>query len=253
METELLMQFAPQLLKFGLGALQGAGGLGGMLSNKRPQFEIPAAAKQALSIANMRANSNMPNYNNAVQNAQLTTANQLSAAKESGNPLTVLPQLQANENAAMRGIENKNMQYHDNAVQNQQQQLQRQADYQEQQFQVNEFAPYADKQNRSNQLIGAGLSNITGALDSAASAMMMNKLLGQQKERNNWYDQAAKSGNFMSSVPNVQNFQMSNNSQLPMNNNWLPTIQQPSYGGTQIGIPTLNSNSVSFMPRFGRD
>lgn len=246
MGAELLMQFAPQLLKFGLGALQGIGGAMGMATNKRPQFEIPAAAKQALSIANMRANSNMPNYNNAVQNAQLTTANQISAARESGNPLAVLPQLQANENAAMRGIEGQNQQYHDQAVQQQQQQLQRQADYQEQQFQVNEFAPYADKQNRSNQLIGAGISNITGALDSAASSMMMDKLLGQQKQTNNWYDQYSKSGNFMSAVPQVQNFQMSNNAQLPMNSNWLPTLPMPTFGGSQIGLPTLGSNSISF-------
>ena len=246
MGTELLMQFAPQLLKFGLGALQGAGGLGGMLSNKRPQFEIPQAAQQALSIANMRANSNMPNYNASVANAQLGTANTIAAAKEAGNPLTVLPQLQATENAAMRGIENQNMQYHDQAVSNQQQQLQRQADYQEQQFQVNEFAPYADKQNRSNQLIGAGLSNMTGALDSAASAMMMDKLLVQQKQTNNWYDQIGKNNNFMSAVPQVQNFQMSNNSQLPMNSNWLPTLPMPTFGGSQIGLPKLGSNSISW-------
>lgn len=246
MGTELLMQFAPQLLKFGLGALQGAGGLGGMLSNKRPQFEIPQAAQQALGIANMRANSNMPNYNASIANAQLGTANTIAAAKESGNPLTVLPQLQANENAAMRGIENQNLQYHDNAVQNQQQQLQRQADYQEQEFQLNEFAPYADKQNRSNQLIGSGISNITGALDSAASTMMMDKLLQGQKQTNNWYDQNAKSNNFMSAVPQMQNFQMSNNNQLPMNSNWLPTLPMPTFGGSQIGLPKLDSNSISW-------
>ena len=247
MGTELLMQFAPQLLKFGLGALQGAGGLGGMLSNKRPQFEIPQAAQQALSIANMRANSNMPNYNASVANAQLGTANTIAAAKEAGNPLTVLPQLQATENAAMRGIENQNMQYHDQAVQHQQQQLQRQADYQEQQFQVNQFAPYADKQNRSNQLIGAGLSNMTGALDSAASAMMMDKLLGQQKQTNNWYDQVGNGlrlDNTMKSLgSNGQTFAPNYQIQNPLR----PQLQSMSYPS---GVP-LNQSTQGFMPRFG--
>jgi len=252
MGAELLLQYAPELLKFGMGALQGIAGGAGLATNKRPEFEIPAAAKQALAMSNMRANSNMPTYNNDIQNAQLATANQLSAAKESGNPLTVLPQLQANENAAMRGIQSQNAQYHDQAVQQQQQQLQRQADYQEQQFQVNQFAPYADKQNRSNQLVGSGISNMTGSLDSVFSSMLMDKLLGQQKQTNNWYDSQTKGTSFLDAVPKVQNFQMSNNSQLPMNSNWLPTVQPPSFGGTQIGMPTLNSNSVSFMPTFGK-
>jgi len=246
MGAELLMQFAPQLLKFGLGALQGAGGLGGMLSNQRPQFEIPQAAKQALSLANVRANSNMPTYNNSVQNAQLATANQVSAAKEAGNPMSVLPQLQANENAAMRGIDNQNLQYHDQTVQNQQQQLQRQADYQEQQFQLNKFAPYADKQNRSNQLIGSGISNMTGALDSAASTMMMDKLLGQQKQTNNWYDQISSGLRLDNSVStlgaNGQTFAPSYQMQNPI---------RPQLQGMDFGVP-LNQSTQGFMPTFGR-
>lgn len=232
MGAELLLQYAPQLLQFGLGALQGIGGAVGMATNKRPQFEIPESAKQALSIAEMRANSNMPNYNQAVQNTQLATANQLQAARESGNPMSVLPQLQANENAALRGVEAQNLQYRDQSQRQYQQQLQRNADYQEQQFQVNQFAPYADKQNRSNQLVGAGLSNITGAFDSAVSAALMDKLLTNQRQTNNWYDKAATS---MLGV-----------------GSYLPNLPMLNFGSTQISLPNNSMNNISFMPTFGK-
>lgn len=166
-----------------IGAIQGAMGLTGMLSNlNRPKYEIPSAQNQALGLANMRANSNDPNYTSNQQNAQLATANQISAAKEAGNPLSVLPQLQANENAAMRNIEAQNARYRDQAVQQQQQALQTQANYQDQAFQVNEFQPFVDKQNMFQDMLGAGIKNTVGAFDQANSLKILQNGFAQMQQ-----------------------------------------------------------------------
>jgi hypothetical protein len=49
------------------------------------------------------------------------------------------------------------------------------AGYQDQEFQMNEFAPFKDKQQRSQNAIGAGAQNLIGGIDTYTMLSLLNK------------------------------------------------------------------------------
>ena len=53
------------------------------------------------------------------------------------------------------------------------------ADYKDQQFQMNEFAPYAQAYQEGRQMTGAGFENIYGALSGIANITMANQYANQ--------------------------------------------------------------------------
>jgi len=166
---------APFLLPLIMGGAQSVVGAIGSMLNKRPDYSIPAAATQKLALAQMAASNNMSGYNQASSNIGLSAANTIAAAKESGNPMSILPQIQANQNQAYRDLSVQNEQYKQQSQQNLQGALGDYANLQDQAFQLNEYQPYVDRKKAFSDLVGAGLKNISGGADSMMMQQFLNK------------------------------------------------------------------------------
>ena len=163
----------PFLLPLITGGAQAVVGAIGSALNKRPQYEIPNAATQKLALAQAAASSNMAEYGNALNNVGVNAANALSAAKESGNPMSVIAAIQANANSATNNLDAQNAQYKQGQQQNLQNTLGEMGEYQDKRWQMNEYAPYVDRKKMFGDLVGAGIKNMVGGADS----MFQNQFL----------------------------------------------------------------------------
>ena len=173
----MLLQMLPFLAQGISGLFQGGKGVAGLLGSNRPQYSIPAAQQQSLALAQAQAGGDMAGYGQAKSNIGTSTANALGAARESGNPLAAISAIQANQNQAFNNLDTQNANYKVGRQDNLQRALGTQGEYQDRAFQMNEFAPYMDKQRESRQLIGSGLSNVFGAMNNATAFDTYSNLL----------------------------------------------------------------------------
>lgn len=157
---------------------KGALGIGQMIAgaNKpdRPEYEIPSGVKNNLALARASYNNSyMPGEQRALDRIDLSAAQALSAAKETGNAVGNISKIQANSNTAKLDLAEKSSMYSERMLQNLQQAQQQYAKYQDQKFQMNEFAPFADKARRNENLLGAGIKNFAGAVDQGIAMQML--------------------------------------------------------------------------------
>lgn len=154
------------LAKGAIGVGQLIGGSAGIFGTKRPKYEIPEALRQSVSLARLRyADPMSPGYSEAEANVDLATANQIRAAQESGNPQESLGAITGAQNEAYRDLAqmNEESQYRDEVMLSQE--LGKMAEAENLQFQLNELAPFQDAFRESRDVFGAGIENLTGALD----------------------------------------------------------------------------------------
>lgn len=156
---------------------QGILGFANMMFSKRPEYKIPSAVNQATTLAGMQASGNMPGYNQASTNIGTATGNALSAARESGNPTSLISAIQGNQNSALNKLDSQNAMYQDQKQGDFQKALMQQGEFQDRKFQLNEFSPYADKQREARQMFGAGMSSLFSAMSNANDTEMYQKLI----------------------------------------------------------------------------
>ena len=173
----MLLQMLPFIAKSVSGLFQTGKGLSNLFGSKRPEYEIPTAQNQATALAGLRASSDMGGYNQAKSDIGTSTGNALTAARESGNPMALIGQIQGNENNAVNKLNIQNSEYRNQQQQNYQNALSQQAQYQDKAWQINKFSPYMDKQQEGRQMVGAGLSNVFGAMSDANNFKMYQDLL----------------------------------------------------------------------------
>jgi len=168
------------MLALGQGILGGAQMIGGLLSGgKRPEYEIPPALRESLALARVNvADPNAPGYGQAKMQADLTLSNQLAAAQQQGNPQESIQSLAGAQQKSMRDLEMYNQQSQQQDYASLQGELGKLQQAQDLQFQMNQFAPYADKSQQSKNMIGGGLQNIFSAGDMYAQMDMINKMYG---------------------------------------------------------------------------
>ena len=168
------------MLALGQGVLGGAQMIGGLLSSgKRPEYEIPPALRESLALARLNvADPNAPGYGQAKAQTELTLSNQLAAAQMQGNPQESIQALASAQQKSMRDLEMYNQQSQQQDYASLQGELGKLQQAQDLQFQMNEFAPYADKSQQSKNMIGGGLQNLYNAGDMYAQMGMINKMYG---------------------------------------------------------------------------
>lgn len=150
--------------------------IGGFLSKgDRPEYEIPPALRESLALARLNvADPNAPGYGQAKAQADLTLSNQLAAAQQQGNPQESIQALAGAQQKTMRDLEMYNQQSQQQDYAGLQGELGKLQQAQDLQFQMNEFAPYADRAQQSKNMIGGGLENLFAAGDMFAQLSMMN-------------------------------------------------------------------------------
>lgn len=175
-----ILSIAPSLLKAGLGISQVIKGRRTLNGLERPEYNMPGEvstnttlAAQAYSDPNTAAQVQAGNAIGA------SSANATAAAMQSGGGAALAPQIAANEQNARL-----NLAVQTDAVKQQQQQvlmgaLKTQGEYKDQEWQMNKFAPYADKALEARQQIGGGEQNIYNALDGVSALGSM--FLGNKK------------------------------------------------------------------------
>lgn len=177
-----LLSLIPLIAQGAAGLGQTIAGIKGM-SAQRPTYSMPDEVKQRTAIASSLANNDMPNYGTQREMNEQATANAYRAAQEGGIGIGGLSTIQANQNAGYRSISDANNQWKANQMQNWQSALADQAKYADQEWQMNEYAPYADKVQQGRQMFGAGLSNLIGAGTSFAGASQYQDLLNAYKAK----------------------------------------------------------------------
>lgn len=167
-----------------VGATQLIGGAAALGNNRRPTYNIPPAMQEALNRAKLAAEQDSAGFALGMnQNAQLTQ-NQIQAAQTSSNMNAALALIQANANKQTLALTAQNDAFRQGQQGALLGQLGAMAEYQDQQYQLNEVAPYNDRRNLGEDLVGAGVTNLMGAakgLDQNALAYqsLMSKSGGE--------------------------------------------------------------------------
>lgn len=152
----------PLIIQGATGAAQLVGSLA--KKAKRPEYEIPSGLRSALAVAQtMVSNPNMEGYSQAVDQSNLATANMVSAAQQAGNAQESVASVAAAQGAQLREITQMNEQSQRQDLEGLQKMLQVYSQAQDQEWQMNEFAPYADAAQEKRDVFGAGLENVFGA------------------------------------------------------------------------------------------
>lgn len=165
------------IAKSAVGATQLVGGLIGSATNKRPKYSIPTGAQAALANAQEQANRiDMPGESAMYGKIDQEGANMLAAAREYGLAgLASLPAIQARMQGSKIDVGMQSAKWRDQKQAQLQQAQGTYAGYQDQEFQMNEFAPFKDKQQRSQNAIGAGVKNIIGGVDTFSMLSLLDK------------------------------------------------------------------------------
>ena len=154
--ASILLSAGTNLAGFGLKRFLGSG---------RPDYEIPDSARQALNLARIHAaDPNMPGEQKAIERAGVSAANSARVAQESGNALEALPSIQGQYDATTQGILARSEADQKADQQRLAQQLAQMAQYEDMRYQMNEYAPYAEKQQETRDLVGSLSTNLSSAL-----------------------------------------------------------------------------------------
>ncbi len=139
------------------------------INAKRPKYETPRSEREALALAKIRAaDPNMPGEQRAIDRAMLAEANAVRGAQDSGNAMEVIPAIAAGTQGSLADIAAQSAQFQNQDLNQLDSALSRDAEYQDQEFQINKFAPYAQKYELKQQLFGGGLENIAKAGEQGA-------------------------------------------------------------------------------------
>jgi hypothetical protein len=150
----------PILVSGATSAAQLLGGFG-KLARRRPEYEIPESARRALGMASARATDpRMPGYGQAQENINLAAANAMSALQQSGNTAIGLQGVVGQAQAANRDLSAQNEMSQQRDLMSYESALGTMGEYEDLQFQMNEFAPYSDRQQEGRDMIGGGLENL---------------------------------------------------------------------------------------------
>ena len=154
--ASILLGAATNVAGFGLKKFMGA---------NRPEYEIPESARQALAQARiLQADKNMPGEQKALEQIGISSANATQAASQGGNVLEAISAIQGQQDRATQGVLARSEADQRNDQERLMQQLGIMSQYEDQKYQMNEFAPYAENQQETRDLVGALSTNASNAL-----------------------------------------------------------------------------------------
>jgi len=157
----------PAIAKGIYGLSQMSKGNNTLRNLERPQYEIPTAANEALGLSRQAyADPRMPGENVMYDRAALGASNALDGAAQMGGGIGSVAAILAQQNAQNQNIGIASANYQNAARQDYANALGQYANYQDAAWQMNKFAPYADKYAEARQQVGAGAQNAFAGLDA---------------------------------------------------------------------------------------
>lgn len=141
----------------------------GLSRLKRPEYNTPEEALRSMNIAQNRyADKFMPGQGSYMDRVEQQAANAFAQSSEAGNPFALIANIQGQAANQLRDINTQSVNQQMANEKAYQQALGQIADYRDQEWQINKFAPYRDKYNEFRDMYGAARQNIYGGLDSLA-------------------------------------------------------------------------------------
>lgn len=159
--------------QFGLGLYQARQGKKDLAGLVRPEYEIPGAVNQDVAMNRQAADGSMPGSSQLQDQIDMNAANALNAASRNGNAGSSVVAAQANADQSNRQLFVDKARYADLQRSVLSSSLQRLSGFQDQKWQMNKFAPYAEKAQEARDRIGAGQANMFKALDAAGVSAML--------------------------------------------------------------------------------
>lgn len=163
-----------QLLASGASGALGLGQLiGGMAMNpERPTYQIPEEIKNMLALRQMNLNGRMAGASQAQRNINQSQSNVVNAYQNTqSNPNAILAGVSASQgqsNRAFNNLATLEAQDYQRRLAGLEAAQRTMAGYRDKAFDINEFQPYMDEDRTKAALIGAGLRNTAGALNSVS-------------------------------------------------------------------------------------
>lgn len=147
------------------------------LSENRPKYQTPEEALKALTLISQGfADPRMAGQGRLEDLTGLNQANTIQAGVQSGNPFAVLSASQGRADLTSQEIQTRAMQQQEQERLNLAQALNTVAGFKDQEWQMNEFAPWRDKYqfvlNEYRDNLAAGGKNVTQGLDTLGTAGM---------------------------------------------------------------------------------
>lgn len=150
----------PAIMQTVEGTRQRRQGKQGLESLERPTYQIPEALQRATQLSQQAyADPYMPGENRMLDQAGLSASNALQASILAGDGQGAITGIQANQQAAQQQIGVASAQRQLQDMTNLQQMLTMLSQAQDTQFQMNEFAPFAEQQQEYRDMFGAGMKN----------------------------------------------------------------------------------------------
>jgi len=171
----------PSIFQAGVAARQMREGRETLRNLKRPEYETPSGFMSAMALSRQAAaDPYMPGEAEMRNRAAQAGSNAFANAREAGNPLAVVGQIQANQARAMQNIGIASAEQQIREERNLQDMFGVYAKYQDQEWQMNKFAPYSMQYNEAREQVGAGQQNLFSALDrlSAVGSTFLSSYVG---------------------------------------------------------------------------
>lgn len=142
-------------------------------NNKRPTYEIPQAVKDMMSEAEMLQYQGLPESSKQqyIDNLSRNMAFSFGQADTRKAGLTGVAAINQQSQDAAKDILAKDAQIKLNNIDKLQNTRGRYGEYQDKAFTFNKANPYYEKANQAEALIGAGMQNLGGATNTAATVI----------------------------------------------------------------------------------
>lgn len=169
-----LIAAIPSVFQAGVGISQMMKGRRTLNSLERPVYEIPGEAQSSLTLSKQAyADPYSTGEIRAQNNIGLAAANAYANARDGGQVGNLAPAIQARQSQGYNALQTQIEADRERRLSGLQSNLDVMAKYQDQKWQLNEFAPYSDKYNEAREQVGAGEQNLFGGLNGLSSIGQM--------------------------------------------------------------------------------
>ena len=170
-----------------IGIGQAVAGYSKLKNLTRPEYQIPSEIEQNMSEAELMSYYGMPDAQKQsyMQNIQRSGQQALSGTADRKGGLGMVSAIQQNQQDSYSNLLSADVQQRMQNIQNAQNMRSVMAGYKDKAFQMNEMEPYQQDYAEAQGLIGAGMQNFMGGLQSGGQMLMLDKQMNALDAVNN--------------------------------------------------------------------
>lgn len=170
-----------------IGIGQAVAGYSKLKNLTRPEYQIPSEIEQNMSEAELMSYYGMPDAQKQsyMQNIQRSGQQALSGTADRKGGLGMVSAIQQNQQDSYSNLLSADVQQRMQNIQNAQNMRSVMAGYKDKAFQMNEMEPYQQDYAEAQGLIGAGMQNVMGGLQSGGQMLMLDKQMNALDAVNN--------------------------------------------------------------------